>query len=74
MGSTYWVALQKCKAANLFEYGATTRLSYNLSGMLNIGVYANYRLSDVITKDDPVIGPTANPSPWCIGFELEIVP
>ena len=42
--------------------------------MLNIGVYANYRLSDVITKDDPVIGPTANPSPWCIGFELEIVP
>jgi hypothetical protein len=65
---------KKCKAANLFEYGATTRLSYNLSGMLNIGVYANYRLSDVITKDDPVIGPKANPSPWCIGFELEIVP
>ena len=65
---------KKCKAANLFEYGATTRLSYNLSGMLNIGVYANYRLSEIITKDDPIIGLKANPSPWCIGFELEIVP
>ena len=66
---------KKCKAANLFEYGATTRLSYNLSGILNIGVYANYRLSDVLTKDDPILGPKANkPSPWCIGFELEIVP
>ena len=64
-----------CKAMNLFEYGATTRLSYNIQNMINIGVYANYRLSDIITKQDFLIGnPTHQPSPWSFGIEFEIIP
>ena len=64
------------KAMNLFEYGATTRISFNtFENMINIGVYGSYRLSDVITKDDVLIGgPASNPSPWSVGIEFEIVP
>jgi hypothetical protein len=69
--STYY----GCKAMNLFEYGATSRLSYSIQNMINIGVYANYRLSDIITKEDVLIGSPANqPSPWSFGIELEIMP
>jgi len=74
-----------CKAMNLFEYGATTRLSYSIGNMLNIGVYGSYRLSNVITQPDPIIGhlnPTIDPnhyiikvpSPWSVGIEFEFVP
>ena len=64
-----------CKAMNLFEYGATTRLSYSVGNMLNIGVYGSYRLSPVITKDDFLIGsPNNQPSPWSVGIEFELVP
>ena len=66
---------RRCKAMNLFEYGATTRISYCIANMLNIGVYGSYRLSPVITKDDFLIGSTNNqPSPWSVGIELELVP
>ena len=67
--STYY----GCKAMNLFEYGATTRLSYSIQNMINIGVYGSYRLSPVITKDDVIIG-NVNPSPWNVGIEFEIMP
>ena len=64
-----------CKAMNLFEYGATTRISYCIANMLNIGVYGSYRLSPVITKDDFLIGsPNNQPSPWSVGIEFELVP
>ena len=64
-----------CKAMNLFEYGATTRISYSIANMLNIGVYGSYRLSPVITKDDLLIGsPNNQPSPWSVGIEFELVP
>ena len=64
-----------CRAMNLFEYGATTRISYCIGNMLNIGVYGSYRLSPVITKEDFLIGNTNNqPSPWSIGIEFELVP
>ena len=64
-----------CKAMNRFEYGVTTRLSYCFENAINLGVYANYRLSDIITKDDGMIGLKAyNPSPWSFGIEFEIVP
>ena len=64
-----------CKDMNLFEYGATTRLSYGIQNMFNIGVYANYRLSDIITRQDFLIGNPANqPSPWSFGIEFEIIP
>ena len=64
-----------CKAMNRFEYGATTRLSYGIANLMNIGVYARYRLSDIITKDDGIIGLKANnPSPWSFGIEFEIIP
>ena len=64
-----------CKAMNLFEYGATTRISYSIANMLNIGVYGSYRLSPVITKDDFLIGsPNNQPSPWSVGIEFELVP
>ena len=64
-----------CRAMNLFEYGATTRISYSVANMINIGVYGSYRLSPVITKDDFLIGnPDNQPSPWSIGIEFEIVP
>ena len=67
--------LSKAKAMNLFEYGATTRLSYSVGNMLNLGVYCNYRLSPILTKDDPILGTKANnPSPWSVGFELELAP
>ena len=66
---------KRCKAMNLFEYGATTRISYSIQNMINIGVYASYRLSDIITKQDFLIGsPTDQPSPWSFGIEFEIVP
>ncbi len=66
---------KSCKAMNLFEYGATTRLSYSIQNVFNIGVYANYRLSDIITKQDFLIGSPANqPSPWSFGIEFEIMP
>ena len=65
----------RCKAMNLFEYGATTRISYSIANMLNIGVYGSYRLSPVIMKDDFLIGQTANqPSPWSVGIEFELMP
>jgi len=64
-----------CKAMNLFEYGATTRLSYCIDNMLNIGIYGSYRLSNIITKQDFLIGNPANqPSPWSFGIELELLP
>ncbi len=64
-----------CRAMNLFEYGATTRVSYSIANLLNIGVYGSYRLSPVITKDDYLIGTKANnPSPWSVGIELELMP
>jgi subtilisin family serine protease len=62
------------KAMNRFEYGATTRISYSLYNIINIGIYGNYRLSPILTKDDPILGTKANnPSPWSIGTEIEIV-
>ena len=65
---------KKCKALNEFEYGVNTRISYQLMGQINLGVYASYRLSDIITKDDFILGkPDNNPSPWSIGIELEIM-
>ncbi len=66
---------KRCKAMNLFEYGATTRISYCIANMLNIGVYGSYRLSPIITKDDFLIGSTNNqPSPWSVGIEFELMP
>ena len=66
---------KRCKAMNLFEYGATTHISYCIANLLNIGVYGSYRLSPVITKYDFLIGSTINqPSPWSVGIELELVP
>ena len=63
------------KSMNLFEYGATTRISYCIGNLLNIGVYGSYRLSPVIVKEDFLIGTTDNqPSPWSIGIEFELVP
>ena len=70
--NTYYTG---CKAMNLFEYGATTRLSYTFEGAINLGIYARYRLSDIVTKPDGLIGDPANqPSPWNFGIELEIIP
>lgn len=64
-----------CRAMNLFEYGATTRVSYSIANLLNIGVYGSYRLSPVISKDDFLIGsPNNQPSPWSVGIEFELVP
>ena len=63
----------KAKAMNLFEYGATTRLSYNIANLMNIGVYASYRLSDIIIKHDPLLGsPSGNPTPWNFGVDFEL--
>ena len=61
------------KSMNLFEYGATTRISYSISNALNIGIYGSYRLSPIINKGDVFIG-EAQPSPWNIGLEFELVP
>ena len=63
-----------CKAMNLFEYGATTRISYTIENAINIGIYGSYRLSPVITKNDDVLIGNVNPSPWNVGIELEIMP
>ena len=64
-----------CRAMNLFEYGVTTRISFSIANLLNIGVYGSYRLSPVITKEDFLIGsPNNQPSPWSVGVEFELVP
>ena len=64
-----------CRAMNFFEYGATTRISYSIANLLNIGVYGSYRLSPVITKEDFLIGsPNNQPSPWSVGIEFELMP
>ena len=61
------------KAMNLFEYGATTRISYSIANIINIGIYGGYRLSPVITKsDEHFLNPMKNPSPWNVGLEFEI--
>ena len=71
----FQVYFRGAKAMNLFEYGATTRLSYSVGNMLNIGVYGNYRLSPILTEDDPILGAKANnPLPWSVGIEFELVP
>lgn len=65
----------RCKAMDLFEYGVTTRISYSLANLVNIGIYGSYRISDVITKNDFLIGsPSNQPTPWSFGIEFEIVP
>ena len=66
--STYY----GCKAMNLFEYGATTRVSYSIQNMINIGVYGSYRLSPVIVKEDVLLNSRIDPSPWSVGIEIEI--
>lgn len=64
-----------CRAMNLFEYGVTTRISYSIANLVNIGVYGSYRLSPVITKEDFLLGsPSNQPSPWSVGIEIEIAP
>ena len=67
-----------CKNMNLFEYGVTTRISYSIANMLNLGVYGNYRLSPVCKDTDNLIHPSGecyiSPSPWSVGIEIEIVP
>ena len=64
-----------CRAMNLFEYGVTTRISFSIANLLNIGVYGSYRLSPIITKEDFLIGsPNNQPSPWSVGVEFELVP
>lgn len=66
--------LRRCKNMNLFEYGINTRLYYTLLGQINLGVTGSYRLSDVISKKDPILGlPDNNPSPWSVGLELELL-
>ena len=63
------------KAINRFEYGATTRISYSIANVINVGVYGSYRLSPILTKDDLILGKIANnPSPWSVGVEFEIAP
>ena len=63
------------KAMNRFEYGATTRISYSIANVINIGIYGSYRLSPILTKDDPILGTKANnPSPWSVGVEIEVAP
>ena len=63
------------KAMNRFEYGATTRISYSIANVINIGVYGSYRLSPVITKEDFLLGsPSNQPSPWSVGIEIEVAP
>ena len=67
--------LSNAKAMNRFEYGATTRISYSIANIINIGVYGSYRLSPILTKDDAILGTKANnPSPWSVGIELEVAP
>ena len=67
--------LSGAKAMNRFEYGATTRISYSIANLVNIGVYGSYRLSPVITKEDFLLGgPSNQPSPWSVGIEIEVAP
>ena len=64
-----------CRAMNLFEYGVTTRISYSIANVINIGIYGSYRLSPVITKEDFLLGsPSNQPSPWSVGIEIEVAP
>lgn len=66
--------IRGCKNMNLFEYGINTRLYYTFLGQINVGVSGTYRLSDVITKKDQILGtPDNNPSPWSVGLELELL-
>ena len=63
------------RSMNLFEYGATTRFSYCIGNLLNIGVYGSYRLSPFLTKDDAFIGTIVKDFlPWTVGIEFELVP
>ena len=67
--------ISNAKAMNRFEYGATTRISYIIANLINFGIYGSYRLSPILTKDDAILGTTANnPSPWSVGVEIEFAP
>ena len=64
----------RCAQVNRLDYGAITRLSYTILGQINVGVYASYRLSPVITGYNFLLGGTENqPSPWSVGIELELI-
>ena len=70
----YTTLYRNCSAVNLFEYGAKTRISYSYMGAIEFGIYGNYRLSDIITKSDLIIGISDNnPSPWSLGVDIGIV-
>ena len=68
--------LSGVKSMNRFEYGATTRISYSIANMLNVGIYGSYRLSPIINKGDVFLGdaPYNRPSPWNVGIEFELMP
>lgn len=61
-----------CKNMNRYQYGVTTRISKSFSSGINLSVYGNFRLSDIVTGEDGFLGsPDNQPSRWSIGLELE---
>lgn len=62
-----------CENMNRFQYGITTRISKTFSGGIGLSVYGNYRLSDIVTGDDDLLGPAnEQPSRWSVGLEVEL--
>ena len=72
--NTYATTYYDYKNSNRFQYGAVTRISYTVLGQLNLGIYGGFRLSDLFTDTDELLGNVKNqPSPWCIGVEVELL-
>lgn len=60
-----------CENMNRFQYGVTTRIRKTIGEDFGLTLYAYYRLSDILTDPDPVMGSSDNqPSPWSIGIEF----
>lgn len=60
-----------CQNINRFQYGVTTRIAKTIDDDMSVALVGCYRLSDIITHNDMLLGDPANqPCRWSIGIEF----
>ena len=60
-----------CENMNRYQYGFTTRIRKTIGDDFELSLYGYYRLSDILTDPDPIMGSSDNqPSRWSIGIEF----
>ena len=60
-----------CENMNRYQYGFTTRIRKTIGDDFELSLYGYYRLSDILTDPDPIMGSSDNqPSRWSISIEF----